>query len=123
LAGQFSDTPWLVIAAILVIYVALGCVFESLSMILLTVPIFFPLVLELGYDPIWFGIVVVVITEISLITPPVGLNVFVLRGVLPDVTTSTIFRGVTPFWIADLFRLTLIVAVPALSLWLPSFVR
>jgi len=87
------------------------------------VPIFFPLVLELGYDPIWFGIVVVVITEISLITPPVGLNVFVLRGVLPDVTTSTIFRGVTPFWIADLFRLTLIVAVPALSLWLPSFVR
>ena len=123
MAGQFSDTPWLVIAAILVIYVALGCVFESLSMILLTVPIFFPLVLELGYDPIWFGIVVVVITEISLITPPVGLNVFVLRGVLPDVTTSTIFRGVTPFWIADLFRLTLIVAVPALSLWLPSFVR
>jgi C4-dicarboxylate transporter, DctM subunit len=123
IAGQFKETPWLVIAAILVIYVALGCVFESLSMILLTVPIFFPLVLELGYDPIWFGIVVVVITEISLITPPVGLNVFVLRGVLPDVTTSTIFRGVTPFWIADLFRLTLIVAVPALSLWLPSFVR
>jgi tripartite ATP-independent transporter DctM subunit len=123
MAATFRDTPWLVIAAILVIYVALGCVFESLSMILLTVPIFFPLVMELGYDPIWFGIVVVVITEISLITPPVGLNVFVLRGVLPDVTTTTIFRGVTPYWIADLFRLAIIVAVPALSLWLPSFVR
>ena len=123
IAGRFRETPWLVIAAILVIYVALGCVFESLSMILLTVPIFFPLVIELGYDPIWFGIVVVVITEISLITPPVGLNVFVLRGVLPDVTTSTIFRGVTPYWIADLFRLAIIVAFPALSLWLPSFVR
>jgi C4-dicarboxylate transporter DctM subunit len=123
LAATFKETPWLVITAILVIYVALGCVFESLSMILLTVPIFFPLVMELGYDPIWFGIVVVVITEISLITPPVGLNVFVLRGVLPDVSTTTIFRGVTPFWIADLFRLALIVGFPTLSLWLPSFVR
>ena len=121
-AEQFSDRPWLVIMAILLIYVALGCVFESLSMILLTVPIFFPLVRDLGYDPIWFGIVVVVVTEISLITPPVGLNVFVLRGVLPDVSTGTIFKGVTPFWVADLFRLALIVLVPWLSLWLPSFV-
>ncbi|MDA0962190.1 MAG: TRAP transporter large permease [Proteobacteria bacterium] len=121
-AQQFADTPYLVILAILLIYVLLGCVFESLSMILLTVPIFFPLVRDLGFDPIWFGIVVVVVTEISLITPPVGLNVFVLRGVLPDVKTGTIFRGVTPFWVADLFRLALIVAVPALSLWLPSFV-
>ena len=121
-AQQFADTPWLVIVAILAIYVVLGCVFESLSMILLTVPIFFPLVRDLGYDPIWFGIVVVVVTEISLITPPVGLNVFVLRGVLPDVRTGTIFKGVTPFWVADLVRLALIVSIPALSLWLPSFV-
>ncbi len=120
-AQQFADTPYLVILAILLIYVLLGCVFESLSMILLTVPIFFPLVRDLGFDPIWFGIVVVIVTEISLITPPVGMNVFVLRGVLPDVKTGTIFRGVTPFWVADLFRLALIVAVPALSLWLPSF--
>lgn len=121
-AQQFVDTPWLVICAILAIYLVLGCVFESLSMILLTVPIFFPLVRDLGYDPIWFGIVVVVVTEISLITPPVGLNVFVLRGVLPDVKTSTIFKGVTPFWCADIVRLALIVLVPALSLWLPHFV-
>lgn len=123
IAGQYRETPWLVIAAILLIYVLLGCVFESLSMILLTVPIFFPLVTSLGYDPIWFGIVVVVVVEISLITPPVGLNVFVLRGVLPDVSTSTIFKGVTPFWIADLFRLAIIVGFPMLSLWLPGFVR
>ena len=121
-AQQFAETPWMVIVAILLIYVILGCVFESLSMILLTVPIFFPLVEGLGYDPIWFGIVVVVVTEISLITPPVGLNVFVLKGVLPDVRTGAIFRGVTPFWIADLFRLALIVSVPGLSLWLASFV-
>jgi TRAP-type C4-dicarboxylate transport system permease large subunit len=97
-------------------------VFESLSMILLTVPIFFPLVVSLGYDPIWFGIVVVVVTEISLITPPVGLNVFVLRGVLPDVRTGTIFRGVTPFWIADIFRLAAILLVPGLSLWIAGAV-
>lgn len=122
IAGQFSDTPWLVILAILVIYVLLGCVFESLSMVLLTVPIFFPLVMQLGYDPIWFGVFVVVVTEISLITPPVGLNVFVLRGVLPDVRTATIFRGVTPFWVADIFRLAIIVLIPWVSLWLPSFV-
>ncbi len=86
-AGAFADTPWVAIAAIMAIYVLLGCVLESLSMILLTVPIFFPVVKSLGYDPIWFGILVVVVTEISLITPPVGLNVFVLRGVLPDVST------------------------------------
>ena len=123
IAAHYRETPWLVIAAILLIYLLLGCVFESLSMILLTVPIFFPLVVAVGYDPIWFGIVVVVVVEISLITPPVGLNVFVLRGVLPDVSTGTIFKGVTPFWIVDLLRLAVIVGVPSLSLWLPGFVN
>jgi len=119
----YDVAPWLVIAMILAIYVLLGCVFESLSMLLLTVPIFFPVVTSLGYDPVWFGIIVVVVTEISLITPPVGLNVFVLKGVLGDVPTGVIFRGVTPFWIADLFRLALLVAIPALSLWLPRLVH
>ena len=83
-------------------------------------PVFVPVVTELGFDLIWFGIVVVVVTEISLITPPVGLNVFVLRGVLPDVKTGTIFRGVTPFWCADIVRLALIVLIPSISLALPS---
>ena len=105
---------------ILIIYILLGCVFESLSMLLLTVPIFFPLVTSLGFDPVWFGIVVVIVTEISLITPPVGLNVFVLKGVVGDVSTGTIFRGVTPFWIVDILRLTLIVLVPWLVLVLPN---
>ncbi|TCO72323.1 TRAP transporter large permease [Rhodovulum euryhalinum] len=116
----FGLAPATVMLMILVIYLLLGCVFESLSMLLLTVPIFFPLVVSLGYDPVWFGIVVVVVTEISLITPPVGLNVFVLRGVVGDVSTGTIFRGVTPFWVADIFRLALIVAVPWLVLVLPN---
>ena len=116
----FDLSPWMVMGLILLIYIALGCVFESLSMLLLTVPIFFPLVTGLGYDPIWFGIVVVVVTEISLITPPVGLNVFVLKGVVGDVSTATIFRGVTPFWVVDIFRLALLLAVPAVALFLPA---
>ena len=120
LVTQWSVAPIAVICMILLVYIVLGCVFESLSMLLLTVPIFFPLVTSLGFDPVWFGIVVVVVTEISLITPPVGLNVFVLKGVLGDVSTGTIFRGTTPFWIADILRLLLLVFVPTLVLFLPG---
>ncbi len=118
--GSAGLAPITVILIILAIYLVLGCVFESLSMLLLTVPIFFPVVTGLGFDPVWFGIIVVVVTEISLITPPVGLNVFVLRAVVGDVTTATIFRGVTPFWIVDIFRLALLVGVPWLVMALPN---
>jgi len=115
-------SPLWVILAIIGIYILLGCVLESMSMILLTVPVFYPLVSAMGMDLIWFGILVVVVTEISLITPPVGLNVFVLKTVLPDVKLSTIFKGVTPFWIADILRLILIATIPAISLFLPNMV-
>lgn len=120
LVEAYQLSPWLVMALIIAIYIVLGCVFESLSMLLLTVPIFFPLVTGMGFDPIWFGIIVVVVTEISLITPPVGLNVFILKGVVGDVSTGTIFRGVTPFWIMDIVRLLLLLLVPGLVLFLPS---
>ncbi|MRI33626.1 C4-dicarboxylate ABC transporter permease [Endozoicomonas sp. OPT23] len=112
--------PFLVMLAIIAIYIILGTVFESLSMLLLTVPVFFPLVQSMGFDLVWFGIIVVVVTEISLITPPVGLNIFVLSSVIKDIKTSTIFRGVTPFWCADIVRLVLLLLVPAISLWLPG---
>ncbi|MCB1341319.1 MAG: TRAP transporter large permease [Pseudooceanicola sp.] len=112
--------PWAVMALIILVYILLGCIFESLSMLLLTVPIFFPLVTSLGFDPVWFGIIVVVVTEISLITPPVGLNVFVLKGVVGDVTTATIFRGVTPFWMVDILRLILLLLLPGIVLFLPN---
>ncbi len=115
-------SPAMVIVGILCIYLLLGCVLESMTMILLTVPVFYPLVQALGFDLVWFGIVVVVVTEISLITPPVGMNVFVLRTVLPDVPLKTIFKGVTPFWLADIVRLILIVSIPALSLYLPRMI-
>lgn len=119
---------YVVILTLVFIYIILGAVLESLSMILLTVPIFFPLVTSLDFgtgilsDPsmvaIWFGIVVVVVTEISLISPPIGLNVFILRSVLQDIDLMTIFKGVMPFWIADIFRLALLIALPTLSLML-----
>ena len=118
--AEAGVSPIVVMMMIIGIYIILGCVFESLSMLLLTVPIFFPLVTSLGFDPVWFGIIVVVVTEISLITPPVGLNVFVLKGVVDDVTTATIFRGVTPFWIVDIIRLAILLLVPALVLYLPN---
>ncbi|MGM0782607.1 MAG: TRAP transporter large permease [Pseudomonadota bacterium] len=112
--------PFLVILVILAIYVLLGCVFESMSMLLLTVPVFFPVVAGLGFDLVWFGILVVIVIEISLITPPVGMNVFVLRAVLPDVSTGTIFRGVTPFWVAGMVRALLVLVFPGIVLFLPQ---
>lgn len=118
--SSLEISPIGVILVILGIYIILGMVFESLSMVLLTVPIFYPLVQSLGFDMVWFGIVVVVVTEISLITPPVGMNVFVLSAVLRDVNPATIFKGVTPFWCADIIRLALITFIAPISLILPQ---
>ena len=111
--------PLMVILVMTGIYLVLGCVLESISMILLTVPVFFPLVGYLGYDPVWFGIYIVCVVEISLITPPVGMNVFVLGNVLRDVPLQTIFRGVTPFIVADVVRLAVLIAFPSIVLLLP----
>lgn len=109
-----------VLLVLIIIYLILGCVLESMSMILLTVPVFYPMVQAMGMDLIWFGIMVVVVTEISLITPPVGMNVFVLKSVIKDIKLSEIFRGVVPFWLADIVRLGLIISIPSLSLFLPN---
>lgn len=115
--------PIAVIISIIAIYLVLGCFLESISMMLLTVPIFYPIVGALGYDLIWFGVVVIVVIEIAMITPPIGMNIFVLRGVLPDIPSTTVFKGVIPFILADIVRITLIVAFPIIALWLPSFMR
>jgi len=117
---QFKVHPIMVVVAICAIYVILGTAMEELSMVLLTVPIFFPLVTQLGFDPVWFGILIVVIVEIGLISPPVGMNLFVLSSLLPEVPTPTLFRGVIPFVLADIVRLGILIAFPAISLWLPS---
>ncbi|QGZ35173.1 TRAP transporter large permease [Stappia indica] len=123
MAAASDLPPWAILLAVLGVYLCLGMVLESLSMVLLTVPIFAPMMAALGYDLVWFGIVVVVVTEISLITPPVGLNVFVLKTVMPDVPLGRIFRGIVPFILADIVRLALIVAVPSLVLLLPGLMR
>jgi C4-dicarboxylate transporter DctM subunit len=120
---QFDIHPIVVVVAICAVYVVLGTAMESLSMMLLTVPIFFPLVTSLGFDPIWFGIVVVCVIEISLITPPVGMNIFVLSSVMPQLPTAAIWRGVLPFVGADILRMATLIAFPALSLWLPRWLN
>jgi C4-dicarboxylate transporter, DctM subunit len=116
-------SPILVVGAIMLIYVLLGTAMEELSMILLTVPVFFPLIVAMGLDPIWFGVLIVVVVEIGLISPPVGMNLFVLNTLLPQVQTRTIFYGVLPFIAADCVRLAILVAFPAISLYLPSLMK
>jgi len=121
--SRFEVHPLMVVAAIMVIYVVLGTAMEELSMILLTVPLFFPLIVHMGLDPVWFGILVVVVVEIGLISPPVGMNLFVLNTLLPQVPTRTIFRGVMPFVIVDCVRLAILTAFPIISTLLPSYMK
>ncbi len=112
--------PYGVLALILAMYIVLGCLMDALAMIILTVPIVFPAIQALGFDPIWFGIIIVMTVELGLIHPPVGMNVFVIKSVIKDVSMSTIFLGVLPFVVTDLIRLAILVAVPRLATWLPS---
>jgi len=109
-----------VLALIMVMYIVLGCLMDSLAMIILTIPIIFPVIMQLGFDPIWFGVIIVMTVELGLIHPPVGMNVFVIKSVVQEVTFSTIFRGVLPFILTDLIRLVILIAFPILALWLPS---
>jgi C4-dicarboxylate transporter DctM subunit len=120
---RFEVNPIVVVLAIAAIYVVLGTAMEELSMVLLTMPVFFPVIVHLGYDPIWFGIIIVCVVEIGLISPPVGMNMFVLRTLLPEVSTGTVFSGVLPFMWADVVRLAILILFPWISLWLPSLMR
>jgi TRAP-type C4-dicarboxylate transport system permease large subunit len=93
---------------------------DAMAMVILTVPIVFPVVTALGFDPIWFGIIIVMTVELGLIHPPVGMNVFVIKSVIKDVNMSTIFVGVLPFVVTDLIRLVILILFPLLALWLPQ---
>jgi tripartite ATP-independent transporter DctM subunit len=112
--------PYGVLVIILAIYLVLGCVMDAMAMIILTIPIVFPVITALGFDPIWFGVIIVMTVELGLIHPPVGMNVFVIKSVVKDVDISTIFYGVLPFVVTDLIRLAILVAFPILATWLPS---
>ncbi len=109
-----------VLALIMVMYLILGCLMDAMAMIILTVPIIFPVIVQLGFDPIWFGIIIVMTVELGLIHPPVGMNVFVIKSVVPDVSFTTIFKGVIPFVLTDLVRLVILIAFPVIALWLPA---
>jgi TRAP-type C4-dicarboxylate transport system permease large subunit len=111
---------FVVLTILLVIYLLLGSIFDTVAAMLITLPFVLPLITDLGYSPVWWGIVNVVVIEIGMITPPIGLNVFVLHGVAPDLQLSTIFRGILPFLLADIGRLIILVVFPILILWLPN---
>ena len=109
-----------VLALIMLMYLVLGCLMDAMAMIILTVPIIFPVITHLGFDPIWFGVIIVMTVELGLIHPPVGMNVFVIKSVVQDVSFTTIFKGVIPFVLTDIVRLVILIAFPIIALWLPG---
>ena len=118
--GSLGLGPYGILGIIMLMYLVLGCLMDALAMIILTIPIIFPVITALGFNPIWFGVIIVMTVELGLIHPPVGMNIFVIKSVVEDVKISTIFYGVMPFIITDLIRLGILIAFPILALWLPS---
>lgn len=116
-------SPTMIVVAMMLLYVVLGSVMEELTMVLLTIPLFFPVVTALGFDPVWFGVLIVMVVQIGLISPPVGMNLFVLDALLPGVGLSAIFRGCMPFVLVLVVMLGVLIAFPGLSLWLPSMMK
>ena len=116
---QINVGPVVVLLMIIALYLFLGCILESLSMILLTIPVLFPLIVSLGYDPVWFGILIVVLVEVSMISPPIGMNLFVIQA-MSGVSTMTMYRGISPFIVADVVRVSIIAFIPAFVLFLPN---
>lgn len=114
-------SPLVVIGILMIAFLILGSIFDTIAAMVITMPFVYPLVIGIGYDPIWWGIVLVMVIEIGMITPPIGMNVFVLYGVAKTIPLKTIFAGIIPFLIADLVRLTIIVLFPIITLWLPLF--
>lgn len=120
--GKLPIPPLGIIMVIVLAYLILGCLMDVIAMILLTLPVFYPIIIRLGFDPIWFGVIVTALGEIGAITPPVGVNVYAVAGIAPDVPMETIFKGIVPFFIADLCRLTLYILVPQVVLFLPNLI-
>ncbi len=115
--------PWVIIIMIIAFYLVAGCFIDSLALILLTIPIFYPVVVGLGYDPIWFGVIIVLVTQMGVITPPVGVNVYVVSGIDRSIPLQTVFRGALPFLLALFVACGLLMVFPQLATWLPQIVR
>jgi C4-dicarboxylate transporter DctM subunit len=122
LVQGFNLPPTLTIFTLLVAYIILGAVFDEISAMLITLPFVLPIIVALGYDPIWWGVINVIIIELGLIVPPIGLIVFVLHGMAPQISLKSIYRGVTPFIVADVALLTLLTLMPGIAMWLPKLI-
>ena len=123
LATEWGLSRYAILAMIIFAYIIMGCFMEGLALMVLTIPIVYPLVLELGFDPIWFGVIITLVMEMSLITPPVGINVFIISGISKDVPMYVIFRGIIPFWCAMLVCVIFLILFPQIALWLPLTMR
>lgn len=126
LAGWLGDLPLpgsLIVCLIILFYLVAGCFVDALALILLTIPIFYPVINNLGYDPIWFGVIIVVVTQMGVISPPIGVNVYVVSGIERDIPLTTVFRGALPFLLTLVIAAMVLVAFPQISLFLPGLVR
>ena len=120
--GQLPMSPMGVMGVIIFIYFIGGFFMDSMALIVVTIPIFFPVVMKLGFDPIWFGVIIVLVAEMGVITPPVGVNVFVIKGIAPDIPLHIIFRGIFPFLGALIILTVLLMIFPGIATFLPSLV-
>jgi C4-dicarboxylate transporter, DctM subunit len=118
--GALGLPSWAVMLLIVLLYIGLGCFLEGIGMVLVTVPILLPLVTANGFDPVWFGVLLVIVVEIGLIHPPVGMNLFVIRAQAPEISLLDMYRGVLPFLIAPFALIGTMMVFPQLALWLPS---
>ena len=120
LVTSLDVSPYLVLTVIIIIYAVLGCLMDALPMVMLTIPIFLPVMLDLGFDKVWFGVVIVMVMMLGVITPPVGLNCYVISGVAKDVPLQTIFKGALPFTFALIAAIAVVTAVPQIALFIPN---
>jgi C4-dicarboxylate transporter, DctM subunit len=118
--GALGLPAWGVMALVVLLYIGLGCFLEGIGMVLVTVPILLPLVTANGFDPVWFGVLLVIVIEVGLIHPPVGMNLFVIRAQAPDISLPDLYRGVLPFLFAPLALIVVMFLFPQIALWLPS---
>ena len=126
LAGYMAGlklSPYIILAGVVLIYTILGMFLDGWAIMVLTIPIIHPMMVNLGFDPIWFGVMVVIMLEMALITPPVGVNVFIIKGVAEEVPMYTIFRGIWPFWVAMLVSLIILTIFPEIALLLPNTMK
>ena len=118
--GSLEVNRYIVLSVIMLFYIALGMFLDPISMLILSIPVVLPIILSLGFDPIWFGVCVVKTVEIGMITPPVGINVYVVKGVAPHIPMEDIFRGIIPFFVVDIIVLALMIALPQIVMFLPG---